>query len=190
MASLEGGASRDRPYGQSHCFGDFSGEGHFVMRRKYPQQPIVGVGGILFQEERVLLVRRGKEPARGQWSIPGGVVDTGETLREAVAREMREETGIQIEPTALIKILDRIFRNGRGRVAYHYVLVDFLCRYIGGEVRAGSDALEARFIPVADLSSLDVIPVARDVIYEAAQREKNPLAWDRIAKIGKPYDAI
>ncbi len=160
------------------------------MKRKYPNQPIVGVGGILFQDERVLLVRRGREPARGQWSIPGGAVDTGETLRQAVVREMMEETGIQAEPVALVKILDRIFRDDRGRVAYHYVLVDFLCRFLGGELRAGSDALDARFIPVVDLASMDIIPVTRGVIYEAAQFQKKPQARRRTAGLGTIYDAL
>ena len=160
------------------------------MKRKYPKQPIVGVGGILFLEEQVLLVKRGREPARGQWSIPGGAVDTGETLTQAVIREMEEETGIQAEPMALVKILDRIFRDGQGRVTYHYVLVDFLCRHIGGEVRAGSDALDARFIPIGDLASLDIIPVTRGVIYEAAQLLKNHQARDRTAEFGSCYDAL
>ncbi len=160
------------------------------MKRKYPDQPIVGVGGILFQDERVLLVRRGREPARGQWSIPGGAVDTGETLRQAVVREMREETGIEAEPVALVKILDRIFRDDQDRVAYHYVLVDFLCRYLGGELRAGSDALDARFIPMGDLVSMDVIPVTRKVIYEAAQFQKKPQARRRTAGFGTIYDAL
>ncbi|RPJ36734.1 MAG: NUDIX domain-containing protein, partial [Deltaproteobacteria bacterium] len=81
------------------------------MKREYPEQPIVGVGAILFQEESVLLIKRGREPARGQWSIPGGVVDLGETLQAAVAREALEETHLEVEPFALVKVLDRIFRD-------------------------------------------------------------------------------
>ena len=101
------------------------------MKRKYPEQPLVGVGGIIFQDESVLLIKRGKEPALGQWSIPGGVVDLGETLQAAVAREIREETHIEAQPLALVKVLDRIFRDREGRVTYHYVLADFLCRQTG-----------------------------------------------------------
>jgi 8-oxo-dGTP diphosphatase len=149
------------------------------MKREYPEQPIVGVGAILFQEESVLLIKRGREPARGQWSIPGGVVDLGETLQAAVAREALEETHLEVEPLALVKVLDRIFRDKEGRVAYHYVLVDFLCRYKGGEVRPGSDALEARFVPVAELVLLNVIPATREVIYQAARLLKNPQVWDQ-----------
>ena len=139
----------------------------------------MGVGAILFQEESVLLIKRGREPARGQWSIPGGVVDLGETLQAAVAREALEETHLEVEPLALVKVLDRIFRDKEGRVAYHYVLVDFLCRYKGGEVRPGSDALEARFVPVAELALLNVIPATREVIYQAARLLKNPQVWDQ-----------
>ena len=150
------------------------------MKREYPEQPIVGVGGIIFQEESVLLIRRGREPALGQWSIPGGVVDLGESLEKAVVREILEETGIEAEPLALVKVLDRIFRDREGRVAYHYVLVDFLCGYKKGEVRAGSDALEARFIPIAELDALSVIPVTREVIHQAADLTRNRQVWDQV----------
>lgn len=150
------------------------------MRREYPEQPIVGVGGIIFQGESVLLIKRGREPARGQWSIPGGAVDLGESLEEAVAREVLEETGIEAEPIALVKVLDRIFRDKERRVVYHYVLADFLCRSAGGEVRPGSDALEARFVPVAELASLNVIPATRDVIHQAAGLLKNRGVWEHV----------
>jgi 8-oxo-dGTP diphosphatase len=149
------------------------------MKREYPEQPIVGVGGIIFQDERVLLIKRGSEPALGQWSIPGGAVELGETLQAAVVREILEETGIKAEPLALVKILDRIFRDKEGKVAYHYVLVDFLCRYTAGEVRPGSDALDSRFVPVVELALLDVIPATREVIYQAARLLKNPKVWDQ-----------
>jgi ADP-ribose pyrophosphatase YjhB (NUDIX family) len=89
------------------------------MKRKYPSHPIIGVGGIIFQQGRVLLVRRGREPGLGQWSIPGGVVNTGETLKEAVVREVFEETHLEVEVLALAKVLERIFRDPDGRVAYH-----------------------------------------------------------------------
>lgn len=148
------------------------------MKREYPEQPIVGVGGIIFQDESVLLIKRGREPALGQWSIPGGAVELGETLQAAVVREILEETGIKAEPLALVEILDRIFRDQEGKVAYHYVLVDFLCRHTGGEVRPGSDALEARFVPIAELASLNVIPATRDVVHQAARLLKNPEVWD------------
>jgi len=161
-----------------------------MIKRKYPEQPIVGVGGIIFQDESVLLVKRGGDPAAGQWSIPGGVVDTGETLSDAVVREVREETNIQVEPLALVKILDRIFRDKENRVSYHYVLVDFLCRYTGGEVYPGTDALDARFIPLQDLASWDVIPVTREVIYQASHLHKNSPNWDSTCGVGRVYDVL
>jgi len=150
------------------------------MKREYPEQPIVGVGGIVFQGESVLLIKRGREPALGQWSIPGGVVDLGETLQAAVVREVREETQVEVEPLALVKVLDRIFRDKEGRVTYHYVLADFLCRRTGGEVSPGSDALEARFVPVAELASWQVIPATRDVVFQAARLLQNPQIWDQV----------
>jgi ADP-ribose pyrophosphatase YjhB (NUDIX family) len=148
------------------------------------------VGGIIFQDESVLLVKRGGEPAAGQWSIPGGVVDTGETLSDAVVREVREETHIEVAPITLIKILDRIFRDEDNRVTYHYVLVDFLCRYVGGKVRAGTDALDAKFILLKDLASLNIIPVTREVIYQAANWHENLTLGKSFPGCGRIYDAL
>jgi ADP-ribose pyrophosphatase YjhB (NUDIX family) len=137
------------------------------MNRKYPDHPIVGVGGILFQEDRVLLIKRGKEPGLGQWSIPGGVVRPGETLKEAVVREVFEETHLEVEVLALAKVLERIFRDPDGRVAYHYVLIDFLCRRVGGVLQSDSDAQEARFVSLKDLPSYKVVPITLEVIRRA-----------------------
>ena len=116
------------------------------MKRKYPDQPIVGVGGIVLQEDRILLIKRGTEPSRGQWSIPGGVVLIGETLKEAVIREVFEETHLEVEALAVVKVLERIFRDPEGGIPYHYVLVDFLCRRTAGTLQFDSDAQDARFI--------------------------------------------
>jgi len=161
-----------------------------MIKRKYPEQPIVGVGGIIFKEESVLLIKRGGEPAAGQWSIPGGVVDTGETLTEAVMREVWEETHLRVKPVALVKILDRIFRDKENRVVYHYILVDFLCCRTGGKVEPGTDALDARFIPIRDLASLDVIPVTREVIYQAADMTKETGTWNSGSGAGRVYDML
>jgi len=143
------------------------------MNRKYPEHPIVGVGGILFREDQVLLIKRGKEPGLGQWSIPGGVVRTGETLKEAVIREVFEETHLEVEVLALVKVLERIFRDPDGRVAYHYVLVDFLCRRVGGVLQSDSDAQEACFVPLKDLASYKVVPITLEVIRRADWLRKN-----------------
>ncbi|KPK88609.1 MAG: hypothetical protein AMJ94_14585 [Deltaproteobacteria bacterium SM23_61] len=158
------------------------------MNRKYPDQPIVGVGGIIFREEQVLLVKRGKEPGLGQWSIPGGVVRRGETLKEAVVREILEETHLKVEVLALAKVLERIFRDPDGRVAYHYVLVDFLCRFLDGALQPDSDAQDARFVPLKDLPSYEVVPVTLEVIRRADWLRKNPEAEITPPGVGKSYD--
>jgi 8-oxo-dGTP diphosphatase len=124
------------------------------MRREYPEAPIVGVGAAVIDAGRVLLVRRGHAPLKGEWSLPGGALELGETLEEGVVREVFEECALRVEPLGLIEILDRITREEGGeRVLYHYVLVDFLCRVIGGELAAASDAEEARWVEREQLNS-------------------------------------
>jgi 8-oxo-dGTP diphosphatase len=157
------------------------------MNRKYPEHPIVGVGGIIFREDEVLLIKRGKEPGLGQWSIPGGVVRPGETLKEGVVREIFEETHLKVEVLALAKILERIFRDSGGRVAYHYVLVDFLCRLLSGTLQHDSDAQDARFVPLKDLPSYEVAPVTLEVILRADWLRENPGAEIPPPGIGKSY---
>ncbi len=122
------------------------------MQREYPSSPLVGVGAVVVHEGRVLLVQRGTEPAKGQWSIPGGLIDVGESLREAVIREVREETGLIVEPVELIELLDRIYRED-DRVRYHYVIADYLCRVIGGALVAASDADAVRWVERAEWNS-------------------------------------
>jgi len=157
------------------------------MERKYPDRPIIGVGGIIFREDQVLLIKRGEEPSLGQWSIPGGVVQVGETLEEAVIREIREETHLEVEVLALAKVLDRIFRDPDGRVAYHYVLADFLCRLRAGELKSDSDAQEARFVALQDLPSYQIARVTLEVIHRANQLRKNPTTWNSSTCLGKLY---
>lgn len=157
------------------------------MKRKYPDRPIVGVGAIIFQEDQVLLIKRGKEPSFGQWSIPGGVVHLGETLEQAVIREIREETHLEVEVLALVKVLDRIFRDPEGRVAYHYVLVDFLCQCRTGGLMSDSDAQAAHFVPLKDLAAYQIAPVTSEVIARAARLRKNPKILDSAIGTGKLY---
>ena len=109
-----------------------------MVEREFPISPLVGVGGVVVHENRVLLVQRGHEPMKGKWTIPGGLIDVGEALREAVIREVKEETGLDVEPIELIELLDRIHRE-EGRVRYHYVIADYLCRVQGGTLAASSD---------------------------------------------------
>ena len=157
------------------------------MKRKYPDHPIIGVGGIVFLDDQVLLIKRGKEPSLGQWSIPGGVVRIGETLKEAVVREVLEETHLDVEVLAMANVLDRIFRDADGRVAYHYVLVDFICYPKAGELKPDSDAQDARFIPLTSLSSYSIAQVTLDAISRADWLRKNPEILNSPAGIGNYY---
>jgi ADP-ribose pyrophosphatase YjhB (NUDIX family) len=119
--------------------------------REYPDRPIVGVGAVVVDGDRVLLVRRGHEPLKGEWSLPGGGVEVGETLEAAIAREVLEETGLQVEVAALVDVIDRISRDDEGRVRYHYVLIDFVCRPVGGVLCCATDADDATWVAIADL---------------------------------------
>lgn len=135
--------------------------------REYPTFPIPGVGVVCFRDESVLLVRRGKEPRRGEWSIPGGAIEMGETTREAAIREFGEECGGAIELGGLIEVLDLIERDEQGRVKYHYVLIDYWAEWLGGELRADDDAMDARWVPTLELDSYGLPAWTRAVIEKA-----------------------
>jgi ADP-ribose pyrophosphatase YjhB (NUDIX family) len=144
------------------------------MQREFPESPLVGVGAIVVQDNRVLLVRRGTEPLRGHWSLPGGVLELGEALTDGVIREVREETGIAVEPVELVELLDRIHREGE-RVRFHYVIADYLCRVVGGELLAGSDADAVRWVERAEWNShsaLRLDPITVRVIENGWQRAR------------------
>jgi ADP-ribose pyrophosphatase YjhB (NUDIX family) len=115
------------------------------MLREFPEAPLVGVGAVIVNQGRVLLVQRGREPLKGHWSLPGGLVEVGESLKTAVIREVEEETGLLVEPVELIELLDRIHREGE-RIRYHYVIADYLCRVTGGALKAASDADAVRWV--------------------------------------------
>ena len=134
------------------------------MKRDYPDRPIVGVGAVIIESGRALVVRRGTEPLKGEWSIPGGVVELGETLRQAAAREAKEETGLEVEPGEVLEVVDRIIRDAERKVQYHYVLVDFLCRRISGEARSGADAVELRWITLPELERFPISDAAVAVL--------------------------
>lgn len=145
-----------------------------MVEREFPLSPLVGVGGVVVHEERVLLVQRGTEPLKGRWTIPGGLIDVGETLREAVIREVKEETGLDVEPLELIELLDRIHRED-DRVRYHYVIADYLCRVTGGTLGAASDAAAACWVERAEWNShsvLSIDPITTRVIEAAWQRAR------------------
>lgn len=136
------------------------------MQREFPEVPLVGVGSIIIEGDRVVLVKRAHPPIQGQWSIPGGVLEVGERMREAAIREAREETGLIVEPGELLGVFDRIVREADKRVQYHYVLIDFLCRRIGGELLAASDAAEVRWFTREELPALNFAQDTLEVILE------------------------
>ena len=137
------------------------------MRREYPQAPIVTVGGIVFNGERVLLAQRGQEPNKGRWSIPGGAIELGETARQAVEREVREECGATVQAGEVVEVLDILERDQAGALRFHYVVIDFLCKYASGELTPGDDAADVRWVHPDELDTLNVLPRARDIIAKA-----------------------
>jgi len=142
-----------------------SGDGVMAdIRREYSKIPLVGVGALIVNDNKVALVRRANEPSRGQWSIPGGLVNLGESLPNAVIREAFEETGLIVRPKFLVELLDRIFHDESGAVRYHYVLADYWCEVTGGNLSAGSDASAAAWVNLSELSDFNLADVTMDVI--------------------------
>lgn len=143
--------------------------------REYPDRPIVGVGAVILHQGRVLLVKRGSPPLLGEWSLPGGVVELGETLRAAVEREAREETGLTVNAGEVLEVLDRIIPGRNDAPQYHYVLIDFLCTVEAGELRAGGDAADVRWASRSELAQYKVeqpaVEVIRKAFLAANQRE-------------------
>jgi 8-oxo-dGTP diphosphatase len=142
------------------------------MSREYPDNPLVGVGAVIVDGKRVLLIRRGQPPLFGEWSLAGGVVECGETLREAAVREAREETGLVVETIEMLGVYERVIRNDDGRVRYHYVLIDFLCRPVEGDPKAGSDAADVRWFTRDQLPALNLTADAHDVIVKGLERSQ------------------
>lgn len=135
--------------------------------RSYPSRPILGVGALILDGDSILLVQRGKEPLRGYWSLPGGAVETGERLGDALRREVREETGLEIEILQLFEVFERIMPDDAGIAQHHYVLLDYLCRASTGEARAGDDATDVRWIARSELDQYAVTPGTLAVIEKA-----------------------
>jgi len=143
------------------------------MQREFPEVPLVGVGAIIIEESRVLLVKRAHPPLQAAWSIPGGVLEVGELVREAAIREAREETGLTVEPGELLGVYDRVVRDADKRVQYHYVLIDFLCRRVAGELAAASDAAEVRWCKRKELAALELAEDTLDVIQKGFARSRD-----------------
>ncbi len=134
------------------------------MQRQYPAQPLVGVGAIIMRKGKMMIVKRGNEPAKGLWSVPGGVVELGEHLHDAVKREVKEETGLDIVIERLVDAVDSIVFDDQGLIQYHYVLLDYLCRPCGGTLKASDDVQELRWVQLDALQSLPITPSLNRVI--------------------------
>lgn len=137
-----------------------------VMKRDYPEHPIIGVGAVVVQDGRVLLVRRATEPLLGEWSVPGGMLELGEKLRDGVRREVREETGLEVEVGDVLEVFDSIFTDPEGRTQYHYVLIDYFCWANGGALRAASDVSDVGWFTPETLPSLHL----RDTIEQVVRK--------------------
>jgi ADP-ribose pyrophosphatase YjhB (NUDIX family) len=148
--------------------------------RQYPARPIVAVGAVILtgggSDRAVVIARRGREPHAGVWSLPGGAVESGETLVEAVAREALEETGLVVTPVDVVGVFDEIVRAADGRVRYHYVIVDYLCRATGGTLAAADDAREVEAVPVGRIEARGLTPRVMTAIRRALARSDAPPA--------------
>jgi ADP-ribose pyrophosphatase YjhB (NUDIX family) len=146
------------------------------VSREYPDRPRVGVGAVVLDESRVLLVKRGKAPALGKWSLPGGLVDLGETTREAVVREVAEECRLRVTVAGVAGVVDRVIRDEAGRIRYHYVLVDYLAFPEGTRVAPGSDAADVRWVEIDRLAELDTTEGLLDMVRRAQQLKEGDRA--------------
>jgi ADP-ribose pyrophosphatase YjhB (NUDIX family) len=135
--------------------------------RRYPKRPLVGVGALIFRHRRILMAQRGKQPLKGAWSLPGGALEIGESLDAAVRREVREETGLEVKPVKVFEVFERILRDARGAPEYHYVLIDYICRVIGGDLRAGDDVSRVEWVLERDLAKLEITEGTLAVIERA-----------------------
>lgn len=140
------------------------------MKRLYPQQPLVGVGAVIVSEGKILLERRGNEPGRGQWSIPGGLVEVGESLEQTIVREVREETGLEVESAELIDVVGNVVRDEAGKIKYHFVIVDYLVKIKGGRLRAASDAEELKWVKLTEVERLDLTRTFREFFTRNRQK--------------------
>lgn len=155
-------ASDVRPEPLSLSLSDYGGAS--IMTRHYPDRPFVAVGTIVVRDGRVLLAQRGKEPSYGLWSLPGGAVDLGEGLKVAAARETREECGIEVEITDVLEVVERMVRDPDGRVKFHYVIVDYLARWVSGDLVPSSEVLEARWVAPEDFPRYEMTRGTAEVV--------------------------
>ncbi len=140
--------------------------------RRYPKRPLVGVGALIFRRDRILMAQRGKEPLKGWWSLPGGALELGESLEDAVCREVLEETGLEVVPVKLFEVFERIMRDASGAPEYHYVLIDYVCRVDGGKLIAGDDVSAVEWVRRRDLPSLPITEGTLAVIEKAFEQRR------------------
>lgn len=138
--------------------------------RRYPARPILGIGALIFQGDRILLAERGKDPLKGYWSLPGGVLETGERLEDGIRREVLEETGLEVEPVEMAEIFERIIPDGEGRTEYHYVLIDYICEVRSGREQASSDVSALAWATLGELRGYRLTEGSLPVIERAFAR--------------------
>ena len=141
------------------------------MRREYPVAPIVAVGVIIREDDRIVLIRRDQEPAKGTWTFPGGAVELGESLHDAARREALEETGLRVELGDVVTVIDHVARDEAGRVRYHYVIVDYFARPVGGSLQSATDVSDARWFCLVDLDGLDMTEKAEELARDLLSRD-------------------
>jgi 8-oxo-dGTP diphosphatase len=140
--------------------------------RRYPFRPLLGVAALIFDHDSILLVERGAAPLKGYWSLPGGLVETGERLDAAMRREAREETGLEVRPLSILEVFERILLDADGKTEYHFVVIDYVCEAIGGELRAASDATRVCWVGEAELSGYSITPGTVPVIEKGFRQRK------------------
>jgi 8-oxo-dGTP diphosphatase len=140
--------------------------------RRYPSRPVLGIGALIFRGDHILLVERGKEPLKGLWSLPGGALETGESLRDGIRREVLEETGLTVETVEVATIFERIMRDEQGQTEYHYVLIDYICEAASGEARAATDVSAVAWVSETELLQYKLTEGTLPVILEAFRKRK------------------
>ena len=136
------------------------------MNRQYPNSPVCAVGALIFQDKKILLVRRGKSPSKGKWSLPGGRLRLGEPLKAGVIREIKEETQLLVKPIEIGKVVEHIIKDKEGKYEYHYVIVDYICQVVKGIPQASSDVIQVEFVPISQLEHLNLTSGTAQVILE------------------------